>query len=327
MNGDVAVILKRFDAPEETRVFEKGRLEIVRIGGMTLARATYEPGWKWSQHVGPGVGAARCEVEHLGMVLSGHGDGRVRGRPRHRADRRLSLLRPGRAARQLGRRQPPLRVAPSAGRGALREVSSGPRPTRAVILAGGRGTRMQKPDAAASLSAAQAAAADEGSKGMMPIHGRPFLDYVLSSLAEAGIEEVCLVTPPGGSAIRAHYGRPARRRVSIAFAEQPSPRGSGDALLAAEPFARDQDFVALNSDNLYPVSAIRALRALDGSGLAVFERERLLATSNFTRERVAAFATLRVSAEGWLEAIVEKPLASRRQEAGGRREGSPFCSA
>ena len=82
MNGDVAVILKRFDAPEETRVFEKGRLEIVRIGGMTLARASYEPGWKWSQHVGPGVGAARCEVEHLGMVLSGTAtvafeDGRV----------------------------------------------------------------------------------------------------------------------------------------------------------------------------------------------------------------------------------------------------------
>jgi len=195
-------------------------------------------------------------------------------------------------------------------------VSPGPQPTRAVILAGGRGSRMQKPDAAAMLSPAQAAAADEGSKGMMPIHGRPFLDYVLSSLAEAGIEEVCLVTPPGGSAIRAHYGRPEKRRVAIAFAEQASPRGSGDALLAAEPFAGSHDFLALNSDNLYPVSAIRALRALEGSGLAVFERERLLATSNFTRQRVSAFATLRVSSGGWLEAIVEKPGGL---EAGGGR--------
>ena len=82
MTVDVGVVLKRFDSPEETRVFEKGCLEIVRIGGMTLARASYEPGWKWSQHVGPGVGAARCEVEHLGMVLSGTAtvafeDGRV----------------------------------------------------------------------------------------------------------------------------------------------------------------------------------------------------------------------------------------------------------
>ena len=205
-------------------------------------------------------------------------------------------------------------------------MSSGPRPTRAVILAGGRGTRMQKPDAAALLSAAQAAAADEGSKGMMPIHGRPFLDYVLSSLAEAGIEEVCLVTPPGGSAIRAHYGRPARRRVSIAFAEQPSPRGSGDALLAAEPFARDQDFVALNSDNLYPVSAIRALRALDGSGLAVFERET---ASRDEQLHPGAGRGIR-DAPGLRRRVARGDRGEAGgQEAGGggRRQGSPCCSA
>ena len=181
---------------------------------------------------------------------------------------------------------------------------------RAVILAGGRGTRMQKPDPAAVLSPEQAAAADEGSKGMMPIHGRPFLDYVLSSLADGGIDEACIVTPPGGGAIRAYYGRPARRRIAVAFAEQASPRGSGDALLAAEGFVAGQDFLALNSDNLYPVSAIRALRALDGPGLPVFEREALLASSNFTRERVAAFATLRVSPDGFLERIVEKGTAA-----------------
>ncbi len=180
------------------------------------------------------------------------------------------------------------------------------RPTRAVILAGGRGTRMQKPDPAARLSPAQAAAADEGCKGMMPIRGRPFLDYVLSSLADAGIEHVCVVTPPGGGPLRAHYVRAGGGRLSIAFAEQPSPRGSGDALLAAEDFTGGEDFVALNSDNLYPGSAILALRALEAPGLAVFERETLLAASNFTRDRVAAFATLRVSPDGWLEAIVEK---------------------
>jgi mannose-6-phosphate isomerase-like protein (cupin superfamily) len=49
----------------------KGRFEIVRIRGLTIGRATYEPGWKWSEHVGPGVGATRCTVEHLGLVLSG----------------------------------------------------------------------------------------------------------------------------------------------------------------------------------------------------------------------------------------------------------------
>jgi uncharacterized RmlC-like cupin family protein len=68
---EVDVILKRFEAPDETRVLKKGKFEIVRLGGLVIGRATYEPGWKWSQHVGPGVGASRCHVEHVGMVLSG----------------------------------------------------------------------------------------------------------------------------------------------------------------------------------------------------------------------------------------------------------------
>lgn len=65
------VILKRFEAPDETRIFEKGRFEIVNIGGMTIGRATYEPGWKWSEHVAPTAGAPLCDVEHVGLVLSG----------------------------------------------------------------------------------------------------------------------------------------------------------------------------------------------------------------------------------------------------------------
>ena|SRR6516162_4225660 len=68
---DVEVILKRFETPDETRVLKKGKFEIVRLGGLIIGRATYEPGWKWSAHVGPGVGASRCNVEHVGMVLSG----------------------------------------------------------------------------------------------------------------------------------------------------------------------------------------------------------------------------------------------------------------
>lgn len=66
------VILKRFESPDETRTFEKGRFEIVNIGRMTIGRATYQPGWKWSKHVGPAAGASLCDVEHLGLVLSGH---------------------------------------------------------------------------------------------------------------------------------------------------------------------------------------------------------------------------------------------------------------
>ncbi len=77
-----AVELKRFDSPDEVREFEKGRLAVVRVGGMVIGRAEYEPGWKWSVHVGPTVGAGLCSVEHVGMVLSGTAtvafeDGRV----------------------------------------------------------------------------------------------------------------------------------------------------------------------------------------------------------------------------------------------------------
>jgi hypothetical protein len=51
------VILRRFETPDDVREMVKGRFEIVRLGGLTIGRATYQPGWKWSQHVGPAVGA------------------------------------------------------------------------------------------------------------------------------------------------------------------------------------------------------------------------------------------------------------------------------
>jgi hypothetical protein len=76
------VTLKRFDAPDDVRQFSRGRFALVKIGGLTLARATYEPGWRWSVDVGPSLGATRCTVEHVGLVLQGRAtaafdDGRV----------------------------------------------------------------------------------------------------------------------------------------------------------------------------------------------------------------------------------------------------------
>lgn len=65
------IILRQFEQPDETREMTLGRFEIVRIGGMTIGRATYQPGWRWSEHVGRSLGQARCEVEHLGLVVSG----------------------------------------------------------------------------------------------------------------------------------------------------------------------------------------------------------------------------------------------------------------
>ena len=65
------VILKRFEQPDEVIEFDKGRFEKVTLGGMTIGRATYQPGWKWSVDVGPGIGEELCKTEHVGMVVSG----------------------------------------------------------------------------------------------------------------------------------------------------------------------------------------------------------------------------------------------------------------
>ena len=66
-------VLKGFERPDEVREFPFGRFEIVRVAGVTLGRATYQPGWKWSVHNAPSVGTPLCHAPHTGTVLSGHG--------------------------------------------------------------------------------------------------------------------------------------------------------------------------------------------------------------------------------------------------------------
>lgn len=63
--------IKRFDSADERRTFEKGKFEVVTAGGLAVGRASYEPGWKWSEHVGPSLGAKSCPVEHVVLVVSG----------------------------------------------------------------------------------------------------------------------------------------------------------------------------------------------------------------------------------------------------------------
>ena len=77
-----AAIVRRFDAPDEHRDFPLGSFDLVQIGGMSVGRAEYEPGWRWSEHVGASLGQEMCEVAHLGLVLAGRNriemaDGRV----------------------------------------------------------------------------------------------------------------------------------------------------------------------------------------------------------------------------------------------------------
>jgi len=63
--------LVNFDDPTEGRSFEKGKFELYEVGPTTLGRATYEPGWRSSEHVGKPTGDVACRVEHVGLLLSG----------------------------------------------------------------------------------------------------------------------------------------------------------------------------------------------------------------------------------------------------------------
>ena len=125
-----------FEEPDEVREMPFGRFELITLGGRTIGRATYQPGWRWSEHVGPGLGLERCPIEHVGLVLSGTAtaafeDGRV---VELRAGE--SFYIPPRPARQLGRRRRAVRLAPPRRRRALRDRRTDGRTVAGVVPPG-----------------------------------------------------------------------------------------------------------------------------------------------------------------------------------------------
>jgi glucose-1-phosphate thymidylyltransferase len=177
---------------------------------------------------------------------------------------------------------------------------------KAVILARGLGTRMRKEDSAAAIDDRQSAIADTGVKALIPID-RPFLDYVLSVLVASGYKQVCLVIGPEHFELRKYYEELETQRFKISFAIQEKPLGTGDAVRAVKSFAGNDHFLLINSDNYYPQIACEKLAGLAEPGLAVFERDAMIAQSNIPAERVVKFAVVDVDANGYLKRIVEKP--------------------
>jgi glucose-1-phosphate thymidylyltransferase len=177
-----------------------------------------------------------------------------------------------------------------------------------------------KQDADATLRADQAVAAAAGAKGMMPVGStrtRPFLDYVLSALADAGCTKACLVIAPDHAAVREYYdgaGRPSR--LAIDYAVQPIADGTARAVQSAERFAGGDPFLVLNSDNLYPAEMLRTLVGLDGPGLPAYDIDALVRESGFPRDRVMGFAAIDVNAQGRLLRILEKPGREYFEAAG-----------
>jgi dTDP-glucose pyrophosphorylase len=192
-----------------------------------------------------------------------------------------------------------------------------------VVLAAGRGTRMR---AAADvvLDDGQSAAADRGLKALVPFHGEPFLAHVLTVAAGAGVREACIVVGPGDDPVHAEFAGRRPGGLAISFAVQEAPRGSADALLAAEAFAAGDDFLLINSDNHYPREAYAALRDLRGPGLAAFTGAGLV-RGGIRAERLAAYALVEVNADGALHRIIEKPDAAQVAALGGDALFSMTC--
>ncbi len=184
-----------------------------------------------------------------------------------------------------------------------------------MVLAAGRGTRMQRPDPGVRLSPAQQAAADAGLKMLVPLHGHPFLAYTLHELADAGYSRICLVVGPGDDdPARAAVRALPTRRLRLELAVQTEPLGNAHAVAAAAPLLGDDPFLVVNGDTLYPAAELARLRGLDGPGLLGFHRDTLVRESNLTRERVAAFALLETR-DGWLTGIVEEPDEARLEQS------------
>ncbi len=177
---------------------------------------------------------------------------------------------------------------------------------KAVVMARGLGSRMRKQSDVA-LTPEQELAAASGAKAMMPLGGRPFLDHVLTKLADAGLTNVCLVIGPEHTAVRDYYDSVERERITIDYAVQQEPRGTADAVAAAQEFAGSDRFVVVNGDNLYPTESLTILAAEPGMATVGFVPEDLVANSNIPAERMPALALLTPDGSGGLADIIEKP--------------------
>ncbi len=182
----------------------------------------------------------------------------------------------------------------------------------AVLLAAGAGTRMQKADPLARLDPEQEQAASEGAKAMMPMHGRPFLDYALHALAEVGVRRAIVVRAPHQEAMQAHYDAQARQRIQVEFVVQEEPRGTAHALLSAEDALAQEPFLLLNGDNGYPVGALRRLAGCPHPALVAFAGHSLRLGASPDADgpldaRLCAYAGITQGSQGQLTQIVEKP--------------------
>lgn len=186
---------------------------------------------------------------------------------------------------------------------------------KAVIMARGLGTRMRKQAEGVELTAEQSKVADSGVKAMISV-GRPFLDHVISALADAGFTDICLVIGPEHDIIRDYYDNVEKHRVRISYAIQHDVLGTARAYLAAKDFIGDDHVLVLNSDNYYPADALAKLQDASGTAMLGFEKQAMVANSNIPADRINAYALIETDEHNHLISFVEKPNPEQLAAAG-----------
>ena len=197
--------------------------------------------------------------------------------------------------------------------------------SKCVILARGLGTRMQSGEAGTPLDTAQSAAASSGLKAMIPV-GRPFLDYVLSALADAGFEQACLVIGPEHDVVREYYtrARPTRIEVSVCGAGRSSgnrQRRAGCGRICRRRRVPRRSTATTTTQS----KCFSALQDLGQPGTVLFEADALVRESNIPAERVRDFAYAVIDADGFLADLVEKPDAETAAKLAGPKLVSMNC--
>lgn len=178
--------------------------------------------------------------------------------------------------------------------------------SKAIVLAAGRGSRMQREVEGVILTEEEQVLADAGQKGMLPFERGPFLNYIIDHLVKAGYRELYLVVGPNDPFIRQYYDREASRlfpNLSISYAYQDVPLGTAHALCFTESLVSGEPFVVLNADNLYSIPVLRMLRETSlAYAMIGYDAEGF----RYEDDRLHRFGLIETQG-GYLSRIVEKP--------------------
>jgi glucose-1-phosphate adenylyltransferase len=187
-----------------------------------------------------------------------------------------------------------------------------------IILAGGASSRMKKENKF-SLDNNLKNQANSRSKALISLDGsgRPVLDYLLYNAKQAGYKKIYLIVGEEHNLFKAFYGHKTYGNMfhglRIHYAIQYIPKnrtkpfGTADALIQAVdqyPELVKSTYTVCNSDNLYSVEALKALRVSKYSNALIsYDRDGL----NFSLEKILRFALILTDEDGFLHDIVEKP--------------------